>query len=130
MITRLYLGVHYPEDVIVGGILGILTALLGAKLYDKVKNESILFVALIAIGIPFAIIFYLQNDSTFLDFFKTYGLVVGGALGIVFEKRFVNFDNNVSVGKKILRLVLGAAICLGIKEGLKIVFLDTTFFTS
>ena len=33
--SRLYLGVHYPKDVIVGGILGIITSYICYKLYNK-----------------------------------------------------------------------------------------------
>ena len=34
--SRLYLGVHYPKDVIVGAILGVLTAWICYKLYIRI----------------------------------------------------------------------------------------------
>ncbi|RAP52627.1 MAG: hypothetical protein BZ138_02640, partial [Methanosphaera sp. rholeuAM270] len=34
-LTRLYLGVHYPSDVIGGFLIGLLMAVIGIRLYDK-----------------------------------------------------------------------------------------------
>ena len=46
-VSRLYLGVHYPSDVLVGVILGIIYGIIGAKLskiifkkYDERKNKG------------------------------------------------------------------------------------------
>ena len=39
--SRLYLGVHYPKDVIVGGILGVLTSLVCYKLYNRFENKML-----------------------------------------------------------------------------------------
>ena len=38
--SRLYLGVHYPKDVIVGGILGVLISYICYNIYNKYENKS------------------------------------------------------------------------------------------
>ena len=38
-ISRLYLGVHYPKDVLFGAIFGILTSFITYKLFNKVNNK-------------------------------------------------------------------------------------------
>lgn len=38
--SRVYVGVHYPGDILVGGVVGYLTGLLSAALYTKYSGES------------------------------------------------------------------------------------------
>ena len=38
--SRLYLYVHYPSDVLVGGIIGILLGILSIKIYLLLKKEN------------------------------------------------------------------------------------------
>jgi undecaprenyl-diphosphatase len=37
--TRIYLGVHYPGDILVGALVGVLSALAGFKLYTWLWNR-------------------------------------------------------------------------------------------
>jgi undecaprenyl-diphosphatase len=36
--TRIYLGVHYPGDILVGGIVGILSGITGYKFFDWLRK--------------------------------------------------------------------------------------------
>ena len=44
MTSRLYLGVHYPSDVIVGAAFGVGMAFLGNYLFERVKDVKKLYV--------------------------------------------------------------------------------------
>lgn len=128
MMSRMYLGQHFLVDVLVGGILGIGGAIGLSYLYDYYANknkEATLLSLVTIVFIPFAIYFLLTSNVNMdkgYDFFKMYGLFVGLLLAFVFENKYVNFDHNVNIGKKLLRVV-GAVICLlAVKEGLGALF--------
>ena len=123
-ISRLYLGVHFPGDVVIGCILGIGFAILGNYLVNLFKRNNYslyyLYIISLVIFLPFIIINLNKGQNS--DLFKTYGLFIGFVLGSLFEEKKVNFNNDVPILNKILRIVIGGACLLLIKAGLKAVF--------
>ena len=75
--SRLYLGVHYPSDVIVGLTLGIGMAFLGNYLFDNAKDEKTLYTMVFAIFVPFIVYFLIVANERFADFFKVFGMMGG-----------------------------------------------------
>ena len=75
--SRLYLGVHYPSDVIVGVALGVGMAFLGSYLFDHAKDVKTLYVAVLAIFLPFIVYFFVVANERFADFFKVFGMMGG-----------------------------------------------------
>ncbi len=121
-ISRLYLGVHYPKDVVVGIIFGLAIAIISYKLFSWVSNRNLLYLITFLCFIP-ALIFAQSPD-----FIKGMGTYLGFVLGIIIEKRYINFSVEGSLINKILRVVIGIAILLIIKAGLKVVFPDELIF--
>lgn len=128
MFTRLYLGQHFLIDVVCGAALGIGCSFGLTALYDKYEKEGrelMLMNIVTLIYVPFFIYFLFisgQNQEKGYDFFKNFGLFFGLPCAILFEKKFVNFDYNVSLPKKILRLVGCLVVVLAIKEGVGALF--------
>ena len=121
-ISRLYLGVHYPKDVLFGAIFGILTSFITYKLFNKVNNKIALYFITFIIFIP--ALLYAHSA----DFIKGMGTFLGFALGIYVEKKYVNFSVEGTSVNKILRVVIGLTILILLKVGLKAVFPNKLVF--
>ena len=116
--SRIYLGVHFVIDCIVGIILGISIAYLMYRLYDKIRDkEYIIYLALIA----FASLLLIFAEN--IDDYKIIAAVYGYSVGMILEKKFVAFDAKEGTKvKKILRIIIGLVVIIGLKEGFKVLF--------
>ncbi len=120
MLSRMYLGVHFLEDVFVAALLGFGIAYGMYKVFNKFYVDSAalhrLYFLIIIVIFPFT--FHINGA----DFFKSYGLLIGFVIGIIFEKKYINFTLDVKVIHKVLRVVFGLIIMIGIQQGFKILF--------
>lgn len=110
-LSRLYLGVHYPKDVLAGLVLGLLSSLILWSLYRRWGGRISLYLVSAAVFLP--ALFFEHNA----DFYKAFGLLLGVTAGIYLERRWVRFSPPVGTGRRIRRWAAGL-LGLGIAAGI------------
>ncbi len=117
-LSRVTVGVHYPTDVMLGWIVGLICMFGAAALCNKVSEDKLWISHLIIFLVSLTGFFFCRTD----DYFSSIGMMAGFFLTIHFEKKFVNFKNTKKPVRAVLRVIVGAGIFIAFNTLAKMPF--------
>jgi len=127
-IGRMYLGDHFPQDVLLGWTLGVIIVAAYAMLEPRASawlgKQSLATQIALAVVIPLALFALHATAETA----KSVGVLLGFYVGLPVEEKFIRFNARASWLKHILKLVIGLAILLALRFGLKVIFPEQALF--
>ncbi len=125
-LTRVYLGVHYPTDVLASIIFGVLILLLVTRgdLVTRVVASPRVWQWVLAIGAPLVLAAIHLTHDTAVDM----GAVLGFNIGLILEEDYVRFEPRAALRKQILKIIVGIGGVLALRLALKTILPEQPIF--
>ena len=132
-LSRMYLGVHTPADVLVSLVIGAVLVFAFYPVFKNAeKNPRPMYIAmgvLVVCSVAFVLFVELNNwpadidphnlESGMKNAYLLLGVSVAMLISAVVERNCINFSTKAPLGAQILKVVLGLALVLALKAGLK-----------
>lgn len=118
--SRMYLGLHWPVDVLAGILAGTLWVYAANRIFDAMVHIRLLAALPVVVGavlLGFALV-------PGAEYYKIAGAVLGFAAGFAAERRYVCFDAHSGFMIQLVKCIIGFAGIFLLTEGLKVLLPD------
>lgn len=128
IVSRMYLGLHYPVDVVGGFILGLIFAMGGVVLLKRLTEPFLRLPLVIQFAaaaiLPLVLLILNQSESAL----HLVGNICGFSVGALMERQWIRFEVREGLMKQLVKVVLGIAVLFGVRMGLKALFPEGDLF--
>lgn len=125
-LSRVYLGVHFPTDLLGGYLLGIIILFVFLNIETHavqwLKKRSL--VSQLGLSGILPILMMLVYPGDVMESIPTSATLMGGCIGLTFAHKWIRFEAGGVWWKRLLRYLLGMVIISLFYFGLKVVFAD------
>lgn len=129
--SRMYLGVHTPYDVLTGSLMALVLVLVLKPMTAMENPRSMKRIIAVMLALAVGLLLFVELypfpadtdahnlESSMKNAYTMLGCLVGVAVVYIAEKKYVNFETKACWWAQILKAVLGLAVVLLVKEGLR-----------
>ncbi|MBU3145723.1 phosphatase PAP2 family protein [Clostridium sp. CF012] len=115
--SRMYLGVHYPIDVIGGIVIGVVWVFISNYIFEYAETTRKKWVLMIIV-VPMLIGMIYLKETTY---YTISGTVLGFYIGYILESKYVHYDVRNTKAAQLIKLLFGLTILITLKNTLKVI---------